>query len=362
MIAELVDGSDSLKYFSKLQQELYRGNPYYRGTESSIEHLLLFSDSAFHNHATIRKFILRDGNDCVARFALIHDHHLPDWCQISFFEALPGLGNILPLIIAEVRRWFPNCRKVVAGLNGHLNYGAGFLLNQYDMPPLFGLNYTPDYYPEYFKPMQQRRLFTFRYELEHYLNWANQFHQERNISRLNLRFMNKKNIEQEVKIYTLLNNLSFGKHPYWAKREEEDDLELFKPFRHLLDNENLIFAYAGDEPIGFFLWYPDFNQLVNDHRDLGLMELLKFRLFNKIDTMRYTEIGIIPQYQGSRLYIDLMRKSHEHVMKNGYRYCEAGFVFEDNAMSMAMTRRIYYRIYQKELMPYRVYATYDMDL
>ena len=42
----------------------------------------------------LKKFVVRDGNNLVARFALIHDHRLADYIQVSFFEAQKGLGDI----------------------------------------------------------------------------------------------------------------------------------------------------------------------------------------------------------------------------------------------------------------------------
>ncbi len=77
------------KVFSNFGKEIYKYNPYYRGTEESIEKLLLVGPTVFHKHSKVMFFVVEDGNDLVARFALIHDEKLPDFLQVSFFEALP---------------------------------------------------------------------------------------------------------------------------------------------------------------------------------------------------------------------------------------------------------------------------------
>jgi ribosomal protein S18 acetylase RimI-like enzyme len=362
MIIEQIENRKDFNVFEEVAADVYRGNKFYRGTEASIEKLLLNSKSAFQSHATIKKFVVRDGNILVARFALIQDHRLNDYCQVSYFEAQPGLGDIFSLIKSEVIKHFPQCTKVVVGLNGHLNYGAGILLNRFDEIPLFGLPYTPPYYPDYFSGLQRRNMFTFRFGMSAYEQWANGYKISREVKGLRVRFMDKKRIKEESAIYTQLNNLSFQNHPYWADRDEAEDLELFYPFRFLLDNENLIIAEVDGEPVGFFLWYPDFNQLVSSHRDLNLWDLIRFRAGKKIDTFRVTEIGVRPDYQRSAVALEMIRKSLPVLYEKGYRYCEIGFIFEENRASIAMLRRLFSRIYGICGGEYRHFATFETTL
>ncbi|MDP2236783.1 MAG: GNAT family N-acetyltransferase [Bacteroidales bacterium] len=359
MKVEHVEGKSGYKTFEKVSADVYFGNKYFKGTEGSVERLLLNSKSAFQKHSSIKMFVVRDGNDCLARFALIHDHRLAENIQVAFFEAQNELGDLFSLIKQEIFHHFPQCKKVVVGLNGHLNYGAGILLNRFDEPPLFGLPYNPAYYAAYFKGLQSRKMFTFRFSMDVYTAWAHSYSSQRELKGLTVRFMDKKSIEKESAIYTELNNQAFVKHPYWANRDKAEDLELFKPFRFLLDNENLIIAEINGKPVGFFLWYPDFNQLVNSQRDLNAMDVFKYRLGKSIDTFRFTEIGILPEYQGSPVALALINKSLPTLIKKGYKYCEGGFIFEENRASIAFVKRILQRCYGKEPIAYREFATFE---
>ena len=362
MNAEMIEGKLAYKTFEKVGGEVYKGNPFYKGTDASVQNLLLNSDSAFRNHSKIKKFIVRDGNDLVARFALIQDFRMDDLVQVSFFEAQKGLGDIFSIIKNEIMAHFPNCLKVVVGLNGHLNYGAGILLNRFDELPIFGLPYNPDYYSGYFKELTCRKLVTFRFDMEASHAWAKSYKLQRGLEGLTVRFMDKRNIKSESAIYTSLNNQSFKIHPYWADRDDEEDLELFRPFRYFLDNENLIFAEIQGKPVGFYLWYPDFNQLVAAQRDFNIWDLLKFRINSPIDTLRFTEIGIIPKYQGSPVALALISKSLPTLLAKGYKYCEGGFIFEENRASIAFVKRILQRCYGKEPEPYRQFAIFETTL
>jgi len=362
MKAEFIEDKSAYKIFAKVGIDVYKENNCYRGTEASIEKLLLNSTCAFSSHSIINKYVVRDGNDLVARFALILDYLLPDYIQVSFFEAQKGLGDIFMFIKKEISIQFPQCTKIVVGLNGHLNYGAGILLNRFDEVPVFGLPYNPDYYAGYFKNLHCRKMFTFRFSMDTYNLWAQTYNVQRVMKGLTVRFMNKHNIKEESAIYTQLNNKSFIKHPYWANRDTEEDLELFYPFRFLLDNENLIFAEIDGKPIGFFLWYPDFNQLVSSQRDLNVLDVVKFRIKNSIDTFRFTEIGIVPEYQRSPVALGLISKSLPAMLEKGYKFCEGGFIFEENHASIAFVKRILQRCHGVEPEPYRQFAVFETTL
>ncbi|MFA9391511.1 MAG: GNAT family N-acetyltransferase [Prolixibacteraceae bacterium] len=362
MIVELIEGKSGYREFEKVSSGVYSGNNYFKGTEQSIEHLLLKSNSAFKKHAIIKMFLVRSGNSNVARFALIHDTRLPDYIQVSFFEAQKGLGDLFGLIRKEIQKHFPHSIKVVVGLNGHLNYGAGILLNRFDDAPMFGLPYNPDYYADYFSQLHARKMVTFRFSMEAYATWAHSYSSQRKLQGLKVRFMNKANIKKESAIYTQLNNQSFTQHPFWANRDTEEDLELFKPFRFLLDNENLIFAEVDGNPVGFFLWYPNFNELVSSQRDLSAIDVLKYRLGKPIHTFRFTEIGILPQYQGSPVALALINKSLPKLLEKGYTHCEGGFIFEENRASIAFVKRILQRCYGEEPEVYRQFATFETTL
>lgn len=362
MKAELLERTSAYKIFSKAGTDVYKGNRYFKGTERSIEKLLLNSMSAFNNHSSSKMFVVREGNDLVARFALINDQRSVESVQVSFFEAQKGLGDVFSLIKNQISIHFPECKKIIVGLNGHLNYGAGILMNRFDEAPLFGLPYNHDYYAGYFKNLHCRKMVTFRFSMETYNTWAQTYKVQRVLEGLTVRFMNKSRIREEIAIYTQLNNQAFVKHPYWANRDDEEDQELFYPFRFLLDNENLIFAEIHGKPVGFFLWYPDFNQLVSTQRDLNVLDVIKFRFKNTIDTFRFTEIGIIPEYQGSPVALALINKSLPVLMEKGYSHCEGGFIFEENRASIAFVKRILLRCYGVEPVPYRQFATFESYL
>jgi hypothetical protein len=341
---------------------IYKENIYYRSTEHDILRLLISGPTAFHLHASVEPYVVRDHSCTVARFALIHDQKLPEYLQVSFFEAIHHLPDLASLIIDKAREAYPHIRRIVVGLNGHLNYGAGILLNAFEEPPVFGLPYNPDYYQEYFRDLTQRNMVSFRFPAEPFFDYRRRMGESPEMKGITVRKMDKSKLMRETGIYTYLNNACFSGHPFWSDREVQEDYELFHPFRFLIREENLLFAERAGEPIGFFLWYPDFNQLVRGDHHLGLRHLLRYRLANPINTFRFTEIAVLPGFQNSHAVQAMILHAVPHIERTGCTFGEGGFIFEENRKSMVMTRRFIERAMGRNLEPHRRYALFEVSI
>jgi len=350
------------KDFYNITKEIYKSNIFYRSTEDDIIRLLIEGPSVFHQHAAVNSYILLEDDRTVGRFALVYDQKLPDYVQVSFFEALPGLTDLVEIILKQAKTLYPECNRIVVGLNGHLNYGAGILLSRFDEAPVFGLPYSPKYYQDYFKDLKKRTMVSYRFPTEPFFEYHKKMRGNLNLKGITVRKMNKKKLRQETEIYTYLNNACFPGHPFWADREVAEDFELFYPFRFLIKEENLLFAEMDGKPIGFFLWYPDFNQLVKGDQHLGLRHVLRYHFADPITTFRFTEIAVLPQYKVSPAVQAMILYATPYIKKLGYTHGEGGFIFEENRSSIAMTRRFLERATGEKLEPYRRYAVFEREI
>ena len=111
----------------------------------------------------------------------------------------------------------------------------------------------------------------------------------------------------------------------------------------LLLNKNLIIAYKNNIPIGFLLWYPDYNELVNSQKHLSLFALLKYKLFNrKPKQIMLTEIGVLPDYENTGLAISLFLNLHDYLYKQYDKntiVC-SGWIFDKNLKSKNLVQHI----------------------
>lgn len=342
--------------------EVYRGNRCHRSTENDVIRMLTFGRSAFHGHAEVTPYLLADGRRVVGRLALIHDRKAPGHVQVAFFEALPGLHGVREAIAAEARRRHPDAGRMVAGLWGHLNYGAGFLASNFDEPPLFGLPYTPPHYLDYFAGMTPHGMVSYRFDNQPFYDFAKAFASGFDPGPVRIRPLDRANLRRDTAIYTDLNNRCFADHPFWAERGVDEDFELFHPFRFLIRDENLLFAEVDGEPVGFLLWYPDFNELKGGSGDLGVLDVLRYRFANPIRSVRLTEIGVLPGHRRGNPTAALILAMIQAVERGPYRFCEGGFIFESNRGSLGMTLKFLAAAFGRELEVHRRFVVFEGDL
>lgn len=348
------------KAFDRLYAEVYRAWPQHRATEEDVAHLVLGEKTLFRKHATIEPYLALDGDRAVARFALIQDRRRPEYAQVAFFESLPGVEPIVELARARARERFPDAKTLVAGVNGHLNYSAGFLASAFDQPPMFGLPWTPEYYLQLFPGLKRRDMFSFRFKTA-------AFHAS--LSRpvdfgpVKVRTMDRRQLARDVALYTQLNNACFQQHPYWVDRTADEDLELLEPFTHFIDDGHLLFAEVDGQAVGFLLWYPDFNELAAHGERLGLKHLLKYKLLGRRPkAFRLTEIAVVEPRRNKGVVPALMHRLTELSAARGHEELEGGFIFEDNAECVQMTLHSMARILGEAPGPHRRYCVFEGPL
>ncbi|ATW25040.1 GNAT family N-acetyltransferase [Candidatus Formimonas warabiya] len=340
MELKYITTKEEAKDFVRFGTAVYRGNPYFRDSMSDIVKMFLDHKTAYLKNGEIHPFFILDQGRIVLRAAYVLNYKMKDILMISFFEAERGAQDAVELMMArgKILAAAKECKRMVVGLDAHLNYGVGFLASHFDVAPCFGLPYTHAYYLDYFKGWTEYRFTSFLADIE-------QFHlaQERGIlARLGkkgytFRRADFRNLPGEIKIYTDLNNACFQNHLWWADRTYEEDYELFYPFRWLIRGENLILAEKDGVPIGFMLWYPDFNQLIAPGREIGLATLLKSKMGfpRRMDRIKIAEIGVRPECQGTGVVIGLFDQLYR-LVRGRYRYCEAGWVEENNTKSKGL--------------------------
>jgi hypothetical protein len=359
-----VRSASERRQFEAIAREIHEGHAQHRDTEASLLKLLVDGPTAFHRHARVDACLLREAGEVVGRCALVHDRNLLDVVQVAFLEARPGLEGVLPALQEAARELGTGATRLVVGLNGHLNYGAGILLDHFDEPPVFGLPWTPPWVPAWFAGCTCHRTVSYRFPLQGFYDWYDQVAPGFDARGLTVRPLDKRDLRREVARYTALDNAIFSgaETPLWSNRTPEENLELFHPFRFLIRSHNLLFAERDGRPIGFMLWYPDFNQLVPAGRDLGLREVLRFSLGARIPAVRLTEVAILPEFRSTPALAALYLAAIPHLRAAGHATMEGGFIFEENRRSVVMTEKYLARATGVRHRPYRSYGVFETGL
>lgn len=317
----------------------YLNNPLKRNSLYGLFKGLVTGKSELCKSTDLEPLMVMDGERIIMICILAYAHRMPEMLQIGFFEAEKHDKDAFELILdrAETSAKEKGAKRISASLNIHVNNGLGFLASDYDKKQSFGMAHNPAFYHNFFEDngFEAIEMVSYKKDVQDMEDLFNHKLQNRLKQNYKVRPVNFKNLKDEAKLYTEINNKAFKDHLFYYPRKPEEDLELFKDFQYLLKPENLIFVEKHGEAIGFMLWYPDFHQLMKMDETIGLSTVIKNKLFpNKIDTFKIVEMGVIPEEQNKGGVLALFNYCHEST-KGKYNYCESGWILSDNNKSKA---------------------------
>lgn len=344
-----------LTYYKKQ----YLNHPLRRDSMSGLLKGLLYGKSELCKSVDLEPLMVIINNKIIMICMLAYAHRMPDYIQMGFFEAEELNIQAFNMILnrAEIMATEKGATKISASLNIHVNYGLGFLASDYDKMQSFGMAHNPEFYHEFFKSTGFKSIDMLSYKKD--MTTVDKLISTEMSTRLSekysIRNVNFNNLKEESAIYTDINNKSFNEHLFYYPRKEEEDYELFKDLKFLLRPKNLLFVEKEGVAVGFMLWYPDFNQIMNSSETVGIKTVIKNKLWgNKINTFKIVEMGVIPEERNKGAILALFDYCF-NCIKGKYDFMESGWILKDNFKSKSFgikwadSESKEYKAYIKEL-------------
>lgn len=340
-------------------RRVYAGEPAWRDNFSAVLRLVANPRSAFARGADRWPVVVSDGTGEPAAAALmIRAHRQPDTLQVGFLEFLNEPAAALDLLLdhARSRARACGCTRVLVGCNGHVNNGLGLLAGPFGRPPSFGSASHPSYYTARLAGRAARSdtLVSYVHDVAGFPIARDQRLCRRAARHFRVRPADFRRLRDEMALYTALNNQAFTGHPHYFERTAEEDLELYRAFRPLLRDENLLFVEHRGQPVGFLLWYPDFNEWVPHGGAVGLSTVIRYRwLGHRPRRFKIAEVGICPGFRRSGAILALIDDCFARV-RGRFRWAESGWIDERNELSRALNTRW-------GALPDRTYRVFHLD-
>ena len=366
---EEVTNHQDLMAFIRLPWQIYQGD---RNWVPPLikDQLLKFSPNhPFRSHSEMILFMALQGGRIVGRIAGIIDHHYIEFHQekvgfFGFFESIHDAG-VAEGLLSRVRGWLKEhgMEKITGPMNPSTNDECGLLIEGFDAPPCLMMPYNPRYYPSLLEGVGLRK------GMDLYAYWLEEsiFHYDR-LDRITERLkkrepqlwvrpLNMRRFDEELKIIKEIYNQAWSKNWGFVPLTEEEIDDLAKNLRPLAVADLILFAYLGEEPIGFSVSLPDYNEVLKHlNGRVGLLGGLKFLYYSrKIKTVRVMLLGVKQAFQKKGveglLYIETFKRG----IQKGYHQAECSWILENNLLIQhgieAMGGRRYktYRIYEVPL-------------
>jgi GNAT superfamily N-acetyltransferase len=366
---EEVKNRKDLLAFIQFPWKIYRGNRYW--VPPLIKDLLskLSPNHPFRSHSEMVLFLAHRQGEVVGRIAGIIDHHYIEFQQekvgfFGFFESVDD-GEVSDALLSRVKGWLHEhgMEKMAGPMNPSTNDECGLLVDGFDASPCLMMPYTPPYYP----PLLERVGLKKAMDLYAYLLEKSTFLFDR-LDRITQRVMKREpglrirsidlhHMDDELKIVKEIYNQAWSKNWGFVPLTEPEIDDLAKNLKPLVVPELVLFAYLGDEPVGFSVSLPDYNEVLKHlNGKLGLFGVLKFLYYSrKIKTARIMLLGVKPAFQKrgieGLLYIETFKRG----TAKGYPRGECSWILENNLLmqhgieAMGGKRYKTYRIYETTL-------------
>ena len=352
MKAVEVKDKKAQKKFLDFRKRLYRNNPIF--VDNNLFMLKEFFDSktSFTENKELFAYNIEDKDKVLCQGIIIYTKMLPDYVQLCFFESLPNVEDAVKILVdkaMEIGNVY-GCEKLVIGLNGHVNYGLGFLNSDFNEKNTFSSSANPAYYNDYFKSLSCDEINLNTYRIKKIDNRLDRYRGIINKLEKNYTFkcFDKKQFDYFSKIYTDLNNICFENHRYYYKRNYKEDKEMLKELFLFMKEDSLIFAFDGGKPVAFIMWYPDYNELAKSGEAFGAKHFIKNIFMNKkICTAKIMEFGVLPEYRTVGMPVALINRIFLELPKYGVTKVDTSWVLEENADSNSVCKAICDELYKR---------------
>lgn len=361
-----VKNEQDLMSFIRFPWEVYKRDRYWVPPLIKDQLQKFSPHHPFHSHSEMILFLANQGGEAVGRVAGIIDHHYIEFHQekvgfFGFFESIPD-AEVAEKLLSRVEDWLKEygMEKMAGPMNPSTNDECGLLVEGFDASPCLMMPYNPRYYPPLLEGFGLKKVMDlYAYWLEesilHYdrLDRITERLKKRE-PQLWVRPLNLRHFGEELKIVKEIYNHAWSKNWGFVPMTEAEIDDLAKNLKPLVVSDLILFAYWGEEPIGFAVSLPDYNEVLKHlNGKVGFLGGLKFLYYSrKIKTLRVILLGVKHTFQKKGVEGLLYIETSKRGIKKGYPQAECSWILENNVLmqngleSMGGRRYKTYRIYE----------------
>ncbi len=369
-----------LKAFIDLGYRLNRSDPnWVPPLRSEVVEMLTPGKNPFHEHARMQLFLAWRGGTAVGRISA----HIDELAltQPASQGMGPGTGNwglleatdeaAAHALIARAEEWLreQGMTRVLAPLSLSVWEEPGLLTKGHDHPPTVMMGHDNPAYQAWIEHdgyKLAKKLATYELDItQEFPPLIKRIVQsgERN-ERIVIRNVEIKHFDREARIICEILNDAWSDNWGFVPFTEAEIVHTGKKLKPLVREDLIMIAEYDGRPVAFMMTLPDLNEpmkaIGGKLFPFGWAKLLWWLKKPHGTTMRVPLMGVLKEYQSSRLASQLAFMMIEKIRANsvrdyGYTRGEIGWILEDNqgmvAIAEAIDSRINkeYTIYEKDL-------------
>ena len=327
----------------------------------------------FYRHGAAAKLLARRAGQVVGRVLVSDDPHFnaehgSNAGCFGMFEVIDD-PEVARSLLNAAARWLRarGRTKILGPIEYSTNYPTGLLIEGFDTPQRVMMNHNPAYYATLLESWGLRRakdLYAWWFDAENpaipgWIERATRLAQRAGVTIRPMRF---ENFDAEVERCLSVYNQSWKKLWGFVQMTREEFRHTALQLKQMAVPELLLLAEHKNQPVGFSVTLPDFNEAIRPLNGqltwcglpTGLFKLL--RDLKRIKTARMVTLGVVPGYRRRGIAELMILQAFQYGRyKLGYEGAELGWTLEDNdAINHTIEdvgAKIYkrYRIYEREI-------------
>jgi GNAT superfamily N-acetyltransferase len=366
---EEVKTKQALSAFIRFPWTIYNNDRYWVPPLIKDQRSKFSPTHPFRSHAEMILFLAKKNGQVVGRIAGIIDRYYVEFHHenlgfFGFFESIRD-PEVADLLLSKVRDWLRGhgMEKMAGPMNPSTNDECALLIEGFDSPPVLMMTYNPRYYASLLEGWGLKKAM----DLYAYFLSESAFCRERMFRiterivkrepRLHLRPINLRRFDAELTIVKEIYNDAWSKNWGFVPLTDQEIDFMAKALKPLVVADLVLFACLGEEPVGFSVALPDYNEVLKHlNGKLGPLGLLKFLYYSrKIHTARVMLLGIKQAFQKKGIETLLYVESLKRAPARGYWQAECSWILENNLPmqqgleAMGGKRYKTYRIYETTL-------------
>jgi hypothetical protein len=334
MIIKEVTTAHQERDFLKVPHLIYKNNPVWIShLDKDIEEVFDPSKNKFYSFGVVTRWILYDANNhLIGRIAAFINREIAFTYKhpvggIGFFECIDD-QKAANLLFDTAKTWLEE--RDMQAMDGPINFGErdrfwGLLVDGFQTPPPYLLNYNPPYYVGLFENYGFRNYFDqYVYKITRNTELHSIFRRsyERLMTDKDYHFETLKLNELDkyaTDFMTIFNHAWKDVQKHFKPISKEQALSMFNSMKAVIDPDLIFYAYHKNTPIGIFVGLPELNQIfryVNGKLDLwGKLKFLYHKLTGKCDTAYGIVFGVVPEYRNKGVESGLIMAIRDTVMR-----------------------------------------------
>jgi GNAT superfamily N-acetyltransferase len=371
-IVSLSRTAAEVRRFLKVPYAVYEGDPYWVAP-LMMDLKQVFEDrNPFFQHAEMQLWVARRGGADVGRIAGIVDRthnelHGERTAFFGFFESVND-SEVSAGLFQAVFDWARSrgMQRLLGPVNPSLNEECGLLVDGFDSSPVIMMPYNPRYYMDLIMRagfVKTKDLLAFHRDIagssiERLDRIVDVF--RRRQKDITIRPLHKATLKQDLQKIKNVYNAAWERNWAFVPMTDAEIDFMAARLKPLLLEGIVWLAETREEPIGFLLALPDFNEALKPLRGRlltpRLLGFLPYAFGWKRPRMaRVLVLGVKAPYRNRGIESVMLAEALRAGYAAGFQACEASWTLEDNVavnrLIETLGARIYktYRIYERAL-------------